>query len=183
MLGMPCLGRISFRSQILLHSEISQQTRPKQSAPTILPTPVARVPACGCEPVGINKSADAGRLDQAFGTNKSADAGPLTGAVRTNKCSQSGVRLTELGISGQRRLSVGGAIHVLPRPVASTEAVGTGKYSRHPLLRYATVTEQVARGYAATVGFRRTSCQRRLSTRRTSGFVQEKTSAIAVSTG
>jgi hypothetical protein len=57
----------------------------------------------------------------------------------------SGICLTELGVSGQRRLSVGGAI----------------SHFRSRLLRKATGTCKAARGYAATVGLRRTNRRRR----------------------
>ena len=56
-----------------------------------------------------------------------------------------GICLTELGVSGQRRLSVGGAI----------------THFRHRLLRKAAGTRKAARGYAATVGFRRANRRRR----------------------
>ena len=83
---------------------------------------------------------------------------------------------------------MGGAISFLATPVASSEALGTGEESRHPLLRHAASSVQAARGYAATVGFRRAKADagrfdRRGRQRRTSRFARERASAIAVPTG
>jgi hypothetical protein len=58
--------------------------------------------------------------------------------------------LTELGGSGQRRLSVGGAM--------TASGAGRWKFSR---AREATGTRKAARGCAATVGFRRANRRRR----------------------
>jgi hypothetical protein len=64
-------------------------------------------------------------------------------AVGTNKTRQTDCCLTELGVSGQRRLSVGGAItHFRHWSLEFSRA------------RQATSTRKAARGYAATVGFR-----------------------------
>ena len=108
--------------------------------------PVARVPARGCGAVGSNTHVRTPALCR---------SGPQQRIQPSESC------LTELGGSGQRRLSVGGAIQFLPTPVASSEAVGTGEDCRHPLLRHTAVAAQAARGCAASVGFRRASCRLR----------------------
>jgi hypothetical protein len=90
-----------------------------------------------------------------FGTF--ADAGHFERSGRHQPKLPSGVCLTEFGVSGQRQLSVGGAI----------------THFRHRSLREAASTRKAARGYATTVGFRRTNLR----------FAQERTSATAVSAG
>ena len=159
--------------------------------------------------------ADAGRVDQArsaktrtsptpvaltgaVGTNKLPDAGRFDRSGRQQKTPPSEICLTEPGVSGQRRLSVGGAV----------------TRSRHrslgdPRTGQATGAREAARGYAATVGFRRANCRRRSSgpersgadefadadrsgtrvrvrsgrQRQSSKFAQERASAISVLTG
>jgi hypothetical protein len=134
------------------------------------------------EAVGKNKISDAGRIDRSgrqrqnlrrrslgyprAGAKRSAGTnlpGELADAVASTERSaqtilptpslrrsgrhkmsqrQGGDCLTELGDSDQRRLSVGGAI----------------THFRSRSLREASDTRKEARGYAATVGFRRASC-------------------------
>ena len=91
----------------------------------------------------LSERADAGRV----GPKRSA---PVN--VPSEIC------LTELGVSGQRRLSVGGAITRFRHRSLGDPRVGQ-----------ATGTRKAARGYAATVGFRRAKLR----------FAQERTSAIA----
>jgi hypothetical protein len=123
-----------------------------RSAKTSLPTPVASTKWSAKnksadtrrfdEVVGKNKPADTRRFDEVVGKNKPADTRRFDEVVGKNKSAPRQYCLTELGVSGQRRLSVGGAI----------------SHFRSRSLREATGTCKAARGYAATVGFRRASC-------------------------
>jgi hypothetical protein len=98
--------------------QLSSRMRPHSP-----PTPVAST-----EAVGTKQAADAGRLDRRGGRQQSLP---------------SEICPTEPGVSGQRRLSVGGAM--------TRFRCRSLEFSRR---REATGTRKAARGCAATVGFR-----------------------------
>ncbi len=131
--------------------------RPNRSAPTNLPTPVARVPARGCEAVGTNKRADAGRFDLRgrhqqnlpsgtlpdrawrFGPTATlsgrgdqflGDAGRVERSARHRRIVPAPVASSRglVGPSGSRmRRHRWLQANELPTPVASTDAVGASK--------------------------------------------------------
>ena len=84
--------------------------RPKRSAPTMSPTPVALAPAWGCEAVGQNKRADADRPDRSGWHRESCQRRPLRAKRLAPFNLPSGKLPDRAWRSGQRRLSVGGAV-------------------------------------------------------------------------
>jgi len=121
----------------------------------------AATPVASSAAIGTNKTWRRRSFGYQSGRHEQNPPTPFDRSGWRKQNPPSGGCLTEPGISGQRRLSVGGAI----------------THFRHRSLRKATGTCKAARGCATTVDFRRAN-RRRRSFDQTSEFAQERPSAI-----
>jgi hypothetical protein len=159
------------------------------TALTNLPTPIARVPACGYGAIGTDEFAETGRFGRSrrhLGTCGRRSVRPKRSAPTKSAQRNLPDRAWRFGptatLSGRGDNTACRRRLLRPQRSAPANTAGTGRSNSRVRVKQPASAKRLADTPPPLASGERIA-GRRLSTRQTSGFVQEKTSAIAVSTG